>query len=187
VDDLTTTQGIVALAAGGLALLALLWMLVLTIRLRRLRAAQRMVLGGAEQDVVAHAARLQEAFVQLRDWVEETAARLDERVSAAEARIDGCVAYTSLVRYDAWGEASGHQSSSVALLDLHRTGVVVSSILHRDQARVYVKQLREGESELELSPEELEAVEAAMAGAPASAAERAAVREPPARPAAKRS
>ena len=68
------------------------------------------------------------------------------------------------MRYDAWGEASGHQSSSVALLDLHRTGVVVSSILHRDQARVYVKQLREGESELELSPEEREAIEAAMTG-----------------------
>ena len=54
------------------------------------------------------------------------------------------------------------------LLDAHRTGVVVSSILHRDQARVYVKQLREGESELELSPEELQAVEDAMTGAPAA-------------------
>jgi hypothetical protein len=123
------------------------------------------VLGDAERDLVAHAAALQEAFVQLRDWVEETAGRLEERMAGAEGRIDGCVAYSSLVRYDAWGEASGHQSSSLALLDLHRTGVVVSSILHRDQARVYVKQVREGESELELSPEEQEAIETAMAPA----------------------
>jgi hypothetical protein len=56
----------------------------------------------------------------------------------------------------------------MALLDSRRTGVVVSSILHRDQARVYVKQVREGESELELSPEEQEAIEAAMAGTPAA-------------------
>jgi Protein of unknown function (DUF4446) len=165
VDELTTTQGIVALAAGGLAFVALVWIVVLTFKVRRLRAAQRTVLGDAERDLVAHAAALQEAFVQLRDWVEETAGRLEDRTAAAERRIDGCVAYTSLVRYDAWGEASGHQSSSLALLDLHRTGVVVSSILHRDQARVYVKQVREGESELALSPEELEAIEAAMAGA----------------------
>ena len=164
-DELTTTQGIVALAAGGLAFVALVWIVVLTVKLRRLRAAQRTVLGDAERDLVAHAAALQEAFVQLRDWVEETAGRLEDRTAGAERRIDGCVAYTSLVRYDAWGEASGHQSSSLALLDLHRTGVVVSSILHRDQARVYVKQVREGESELALSPEELEAIEAAMAGA----------------------
>jgi Protein of unknown function (DUF4446) len=167
VDDLTTTQGIVALAAAGAAAVALLWLIVLAVKLRRLRAAQKTVMGEGQADLVAHAAQIQEAFVQLRDWVEETATRLEERMATAEHRIDGCVAYTSLVRYDAMGELSGQQSSTMALLDAHRTGVVVSSILHRDQARVYVKQVREGESELELSPEELQAIEAAMAAAPA--------------------
>jgi hypothetical protein len=57
----------------------------------------------------------------------------------------------------------------VALLDERRTGVVISSILHRDQARLYVKQVREGNPEYELSPEEQQAVESAMAGAPAGA------------------
>ena len=50
------------------------------------------------------------------------------------------------------------------------TGVVLSSILHRDQARVYVKQIRQGESELELSPEEQEAIERALSGEPAAPA-----------------
>ena len=168
-DDLTTTEGIVALAAAGLALAALVWAIVLAVKVRRLRAGQRTVLGQGEKDLIAHAASLQEAFVQLRDWVEKTAVRLEERLGTAEGRIDGCVAYTSLVRYDAWGEMSGHQSSSMALLDSRRTGVVVSSILHRDQARVYVKQVHEGESELELSPEERQAIESAMAAAPAVA------------------
>jgi ABC-type phosphate transport system auxiliary subunit len=165
VDDLTTTQGIVALAAAGVGVVALLWAIVLAVKLRRLRAAQKTVLGEGQADLVAHAAQIQEAFVQLRDWVEETATRLEERMATAERRIDGAVAYTSLVRYDAMGEMSGQQSSTMALLDARRTGVVVSSILHRDQARVYVKQVREGESELELSPEELEAIDTAMAGA----------------------
>ena len=165
-DDLTTTQGIVALAAAGVAVVALLWVIVLAVKLRRVRAAQRTVLGEGQADLVAHAAQIQEAFVQLRDWVEETATRLEERMATAEERIDGCVAYRSLVRYDAYGEMSGQQSSSMALLDAHRTGVVLSSILHREQARVYVKQVREGESELELSPEEHEAIEAALAAAP---------------------
>jgi uncharacterized protein DUF4446 len=167
VDDLTTTQGIVALAAAGVGVVALLWAIVLAVKLRRLRAAQRTVMGEGQADLVAHAAQIQEAFVQLRDWVEETATRLEERMATAEQRIDGCVAHTSLVRYDAMGEMSGQQSSTMALLDARRTGVVVSSILHRDQARVYVKQVRDGEAELELSPEEHQAIEAAMAGAPA--------------------
>ena len=163
-DDLTTTQGIVALAAAGLAVVALLWAIFNSFRIRRLRAAQRTVLGNGRNDLVAHAAGLQEAFVQLRDWLEETATRLDERMTTAERRIDGSVAYTSLVRYDAYNEMSGRQSSSVALLDSRRSGVVMSSILHRENARVYVKQIVEGESELELSPEEREALNTALGG-----------------------
>jgi Protein of unknown function (DUF4446) len=169
VDDLTTTEGIVALAGAGTALVALVWAIVLTVRVSRLRAAQRVVLGDGQRDLAEHASTLQEAFVHMRDWVEETATRLDQRMGAAEERLDGCVAYTSCVRYDAYGEMSGQQSSTMALLDSHRTGVVVSSIVHRDQARVYVKQVREGHSDLELSPEEREAIEQALSGAPAEA------------------
>ena len=163
-DDLTSTEALVALGAAAVALIALLFCVVLAVKLRRLRVAQRTVLGPGDQDIVQHAATLQDAFVQLRDWVEETAARLEARVSAAEQRMDGCVAHTSLVRYDAMNELSGQQSSTVALLDSRRSGVVISSILHRDQARFYVKELREGNSEHELSPEEQEAVAAALSG-----------------------
>jgi hypothetical protein len=163
VDDLTSTQGLVALGAAAVALLAFIFCIVLAFKLRRLRAAQRTVLGSSEQDIVQHSATLQEAFVQLRDWVEETAARLEARVGSAEERMDGCIAHTSLVRYDAMNELSGQQSSSVALLDSRHTGIVISSILHRDQARFYVKALREGDSQHELSPEEQEAVAAALA------------------------
>jgi len=165
-DELTTTQGIVALGAAGVGLVALVLAIVLAFKLRRLRAAQRAVLGEAgERDLVSHAERLEAGFVDLRDWVEETAAGLEQRVGSAEARVDGCIAYRSMVRYDAYGEMSGEQSSSVALLDARRSGVVVSSISHRDQARVYVKQILEGESEHKLSPEEEEAIETALAGA----------------------
>lgn len=168
-DDLNSTQGIVALAAAGVAAIALLWVIVLGVKLRRMRAAQRTILGGQETDLAAHAASLQEAFVQLRDWVEEVAAGLEGRVAATERRVDGSITHTSVVRYDAMNELSGQQSSTVALLDERRSGVVISSILHRDQARLYVKQVREGNPEYELSPEEQQAVEEAMAGTPAGA------------------
>ena len=169
-DDLSTTQGIVALAGAAVGALALIWAIVLSVKVRRIRTAQRTLLGPTgESDLVTHAASVHEAFVQLRDWVEETAAGLEQRVGVAERRMDGCVAHTSLVRYDAMNELSGQQSSTLALLDSRRTGVVISSILHRDQARLYVKQVREGSPEFELSPEEQQAVEEAMAGTPAGA------------------
>ena len=166
-DDLNSTQGIVALAAAGIGAIALVWVIVLALKLRRLRAAQRTILRGEETDLAAHAASLQDAFVQLRDWVEEVASGLEGRVAGAERRMDGSIAHTSVVRYDAMNELSGQQSSTVALLDERQTGVVISSILHRDQARLYVKRVQDGNPEYELSPEEQQAVEAAMASSPA--------------------
>ena len=161
---LDSTEGIVALAAAGVAGIALISAIVLAFRVRKLRASQKAVLGEAGQlDLIEHAARLEQGFVELRDWVEDTAAGIERRMAAAEARIDGCLTYRSLVRYDAYNEMSGQQSSSVALLDSRRSGVVMSSILHRENARVYVKRIVEGESELELSPEEREALDTALA------------------------
>jgi hypothetical protein len=170
VDDLTTTQGIAALAAAGLALIALILGIVLAVKLRRLRANQLAVLGDADKrDLVAHAARLETGFAELRDWVEDSLTGSERRMNSAEQRIDGCVAHTALVRYDAYNELSGAQSSSMALLDTHRNGIVLTSIVHRDQARIYIKQMRDGESEIELSPEEQQAVDQALS-APAQQA-----------------
>jgi hypothetical protein len=164
VDDLTTTQGIVALAAAGVALIALILAIVLAFKLRALRRSQSAVLGDSARDLVAHSAELDSAFVSLREYVEEALSRLEQRSQATDQRIDDCVAYRALVRYDAYGEMSGAQSSSVAMLDKNRSGIVFSSIMHRDQARVYVKEVREGESSIELSPEEQQAIDAALAG-----------------------
>ena len=161
--ELTSTTGIVALAAGGVAVLALLFAVYLATRVRRLRRAQVAVLGeNGQRDLVAHAERLETGFTDLREWVEETMERIGQRMDLTEDRVDGCVAHTALVRYDAYNELSGHQSSSIALLDSRRTGVVLSSIVHRDQARLYVKRVSEGEAEIALSPEEQQAVDTAL-------------------------
>lgn len=163
-DGLTSTAGYVALGAGGLALAACVACVVLALRLKRVRAAQKAVLGGEDLDLVEHAAGLHEAFAQLRAYVEEASARLEGRLGTAEDRLDRAITYRGTVRYDAYHELSGRQSSSVALLDTEQSGVVISSIHHRDQARVYVRQVEHGRSQPELSPEEAEAVRLALAG-----------------------
>ena len=94
----------------------------------------------------------------------DVAERLDRRMTTAERRLDGAIAHRALVRYDAYNELSGRQSTSIALLDAERVGVVLSSIHHREQARLYAKQVHDGQGELELSPEEAEAVRLAVSG-----------------------
>ena len=163
-DELTTTTGIVALAAAAVAVIALLAVIVLARRLSKLRADQRVVLGGDARDLVGHTATLDRDFRSLHSYVEDLAAGLQSRLATAEERLDGAIAHHGLVRYDAYNEMSGRQSTSIALLDGRGSGVVVSSIHHRDQARLYAKQIVDGQPTLELSPEEQEAVRVALAG-----------------------
>jgi Protein of unknown function (DUF4446) len=163
--DLTSTAGIVALAAAGGALIALIVAAIALLRLRRVRADQRVVLGDRERrDLVEQGAQLERHFRDLNTYVEDVAGKLTERLAVAEERLDGAIAHSAMVRYDAYNEMSGRQSTTIALLDSRRSGVVVSSIHHRDQARVYAKQVTDGKGELELSPEEEEAVRIALGG-----------------------
>jgi hypothetical protein len=170
--SLADTSGILAIAAAALAVVAMLGCAALALSVRRLRTAQKVVLGERERDVVVHAAELQGGFEDLREYVGEVAERLEGRLGGVEMGLRGAISHRALVRYDAYNELSGHQSVSIALLDGTRSGVVLTCIHHRDQARVYLKQVHEGKGELELSPEEAEAVQEALSPAGAVAASR---------------
>ena len=168
-NELSEPAGLLAAGAAAVALLALVVALLAQARVRRMRAAQQVVLGASgKDDLVTHAASLQEAFAALHDRVEEIGAHMDERMQVTEERLAGAIAYRSIVRYDAYGELSGHQSATIALLDAHRDGVVLSCIAHRDNARLYFKQIAAGEGEQQLSPEEAEAVRLAISNEAAS-------------------
>lgn len=68
----------------------------------------------------------------------------------------------SVVRYDAFEEMGGRLSFSVAVLDDHGTGLVLSSINGRSESRVYAKEVQQGASEHTLSPEEKQAIDEAL-------------------------
>jgi hypothetical protein len=163
-DELTSTAGVVALIAGALALVALMLVALLATRLRRLQNAQRFVLGDiGERDLVTHAMAIERGFDQLHADVQSRFEELEQGLGRNERRLDHAISGSAVIRYDAYGEMSGRQSSSIALLDDTGTGVVMSSILHREQARLYAKGIRNGSSDVELSPEEKEAIETAQA------------------------
>jgi hypothetical protein len=75
----------------------------------------------------------------------------------------GGLSHLALVRYDAFAEMSGRLSFSLALLDKHGDGVTISAIAGGTDTRVYAKSVTNGKGEHELSPEEQQAVAAALA------------------------
>ena len=156
----SSLAGWIALGAAAAAAVALLIALVHYLTLRRVRKAQLVLLGGGRKDdLVDFAVSLQGRIDDLHRAVDEMSAALGK----VDRRVDDTVSKTAIVRYDAYENSGGHQSASVAMLDSSRTGVVLSAIQGRDYARIYVKELDQGRASVALSPEELEAVERAMA------------------------
>ena len=150
---------VVAIVACVVAAVALLVTLALARRLRRLQRSQQAVLGGSSHDMVDFAVSLQGRIDDLHRAVDEVASGL----SRVDRRVDGAITNTAVVRYDAYEDTGGKQSASFAFLDANRTGTIVTAIQGRDYARIYVKDIERGTASVALSPEELTAVERAMA------------------------
>ena len=155
-----TAVAVIAIAAAAMAVVALGLAVAFFVTLRRVRRGQSVVLGDEKDDLVEFAVALQARIDDVHRAVDE----LGLALTRIDKRIDGCVSHTSIVRYDAYEDAGGHQSASLAFLDAGRSGVVVSAIQGRDYARIYVKEVDRGRAAIALSPEEQQAVDRAMAG-----------------------
>jgi hypothetical protein len=158
--DLRDSATLIGLGAAALAVIDLAlagWFLVW---MRRVRHAQRALLAGENVDLVEFAVGMQAR----QEQVERAAEGVQTALAEAKVRIDACLAHRAIVRYDAYVDAGGRQSTSIALLDEHGSGVVVSAIQDRSYARIYVKDVSLGSSgDVALSPEEQQAVDAARA------------------------
>jgi Protein of unknown function (DUF4446) len=159
VDLSSSAAAWIAVAACIVALLAVAVAVYAWAKVRRVRTAQLVMLGGGKSDLVDFAVSLQGRIDDLHRAVDEVAAAL----SRVDRRVDDCVSKSSIVRYDAYEDKAGQSSATIALLNAARSGVVLSAIQGRDYARIYMKELDRGRPSVALSPEELEAVERAMA------------------------
>jgi hypothetical protein len=63
-----------------------------------------------------------------------------------------------LVRFNPFDDGGGNFSFSLALLDAHQNGMVITSMHGRQQNRVYAKKISGGRSENQLTDEEQEAI-----------------------------
>ena len=68
-----------------------------------------------------------------------------------------------VVRFNAFDDVGGEQSFALAILDSNKTGVVVSSLYGRQDARLYAKAIVDGQGDRQLSDEERSALDQALA------------------------
>ncbi len=97
------------------------------------------------------------------DAMPEDVFGLRQEVAALSAEVGESLRHLAVVRYDAFDDMGGHLSWSLALLDQGGSGVVLTSIHGRSEARTYAKNIVAWRSDQQLSPEEAEAIAAARA------------------------
>ena len=162
-----STELLVAVAAGALALVAAGGCVALWMSLRRVRSAQRVLLpDGASAGLVDRQATLQRAMTRLEEGLSDLQSLVERQGEVTERSLRTSLRFQGMVRYDAYRDMGGSQSWSIALLDGNQSGAVVTSLHARDHARVYLKELVEGAPGQRLSPEEERAVALALGGPP---------------------
>jgi hypothetical protein len=156
---------VIVAAIPGVA--ALVGVILLWVGQRRLRSAQRVLLpDGTATGLVDRQAALQRAMDRLEQGLHDLQALVERQGEVTEHSLASALRFQGMVRYDAYRDMGGQQSWSIALLDEHKTGAVVTSLHARDHARVYLKELVQGVPGQRLSPEEERAVTLALGAAP---------------------
>lgn len=152
-----------ALVIGGVALgvVAVLLALVALAKIARMRRDVVLLQSDdGEASFVAAAARTTEQVQALREQVTGLTAALER----TRSELSDALRHVSVVRYDAFGDLGGRLSFSAALLDDAGDGLVLTSIHGRAETRSYIKGVKGGTGDAELSPEELQAVSYALRG-----------------------
>ncbi|MBS4030423.1 MAG: DUF4446 family protein [Clostridiales bacterium] len=95
------------------------------------------------------------------DSVEAEVAENRLRLKEIAAVLNTATRGIGVVRFNAFQDTGSDLSFSVAFLDAHKNGLVLSSIYGREESRTYAKPVKDGQSQYQLSIEEREAIQRA--------------------------
>lgn len=96
--------------------------------------------------------------------LEEADRQKREELSLLKEKMLHVYQKTGLIKYNAFREMSGKLSYSLALLDQEDNGIIVTSMYSREGCYSYAKEIIRGESYINLSEEEEEALKIAVTG-----------------------
>jgi len=166
-DTLKSAQLYIVIGLILIVLVQMVMMMAFSSRLNRISKLMRSLFTGPSGEDLESMLRrcLNESSYALQRCDE-----LDERLTAVAQQVQGCVQYVGLVRYDAFGDASGQQSFSLAMLDGHQNGAIITALFGRNDSRCYGKAVTSGKTPQMLTEEETEALQIALRGSTAAPA-----------------
>ncbi|EKE13415.1 MAG: hypothetical protein ACD_13C00021G0017 [uncultured bacterium] len=131
------------------------WLLALSFFLYRFFALYKKLTKGIE---VTDIKKILEKILVRGDENTKNIKELVKKIDIIDDNDRRHIQKVGLVRFNPFSELGGDHSFCLAILDDRDTGVVITGLHTRDRTRVYMKDIKNGKSSLELSAEEKKAV-----------------------------
>jgi len=156
--------GYLIIGVAVLAVFVLLLLILLIVQISRTKQLKKrldkFVLGKDGKS-------LEENIIQLFDYNKfllDTAEQHKKDISILYKKSEKAYQKIGLVKYDAFNQMGGQLSFCLTLLDESNSGFLMNSVHGTEGCYVYTKEIKNGENNLSLSPEEAEALAIAMRG-----------------------
>ncbi|MCQ2968677.1 MAG: DUF4446 family protein [Clostridium sp.] len=146
----------------GLAVITLLLFLitiVLVISVGKLNKKYKKMMRGSKGRNIEEL--IHSNLDKIEEAVENSRKSLDS-ITGFEESLKGCVNKVAIMRYKAFEDVGSDLSFSIALLDSHNDGIVLTGIYSRQDSTTYAKPIDKGISRYELSEEEIHVLNEAM-------------------------
>ena len=104
---------------------------------------------------------LEAPFINFSSELKDLAGKqedLHQHLAGLEQRFGFAIQKIGVHRFNPFAENGGNFSFTLALLDAHNNGVVITSMHGREQNRIYSKNILKGTSETQLTEEEEQAL-----------------------------
>lgn len=128
-------------------------------KLKRQKRRYDHLLRGKNPDI-----NMEELILELNAQIEQSNREiksLDQRAYDTKNTSMGAVSKMAVVHYDAFNSQRGRNSFSLTLLDSYHNGIILTNLYSQDGSNTYLKEIVNGDSEIELSDREKECLEKA--------------------------
>lgn len=146
---------IILIAAGVIALLLIIFICISISNSVKLKRIMRHAKNG----------NLEKTLTYYYDKLELTAdniQKLSENFAKYDRDNKNTLQKIGIVNFDAFHDISGKMSFSVAILNMHNDGIVLTSLYGHETSNVYIRDIKNGTTSTHLLDEEKEALKKAM-------------------------
>ena len=144
---------------AGISVLLLILVVIQMFQLRSLKQKYKKFMGG--KDVKSLEKQIERIFEDNK-YIKDISGENKKEIRTINKELEICFNKVGIVKYDAFNQMGGMLSFSIAMLNEKNDGFILNSVHSTEGCYTYIKEIKSGLSEIDLSNEEKSALSQAM-------------------------